>query len=44
MAVPVYFATNRNIIASAVPNNFGTDFNADGDLDVRPRRPAIGQG
>lgn len=30
--VSVYFATNRNVIASAVPNNFGTDFNADGAL------------
>lgn len=30
--VSVYFATNRNVIASAVPNNFGTDFNTDGAL------------
>lgn len=29
MAFPVYFGTNRNPIASAVPNNFGTDFNPD---------------
>lgn len=32
MSIPVYFATNRNVIDSAVPNNFGTDFNADGTL------------
>ncbi len=30
MAFPVYFGTNRNPIASPVPNNFGTDFSPDG--------------
>jgi esterase/lipase superfamily enzyme len=32
MAVSVYFATNRNPISGPVPNNFGTDFNASGDV------------
>ena len=32
MAVSVYFATNRNPISSAVPNNFGTDFNPSGEV------------
>lgn len=32
MPIPVYFATNRNPIESAVPNNFGTDFHPDGGL------------
>lgn len=32
MPVTVYFATNRNVIESAVPNNFGTDFHAQGDV------------
>jgi len=32
MAIPVYFATNRNPIESVVPNNFGTDFHPDGGL------------
>src|SRR5690349_19145704 len=30
MATQVYFATNRNAIAGPVPNNYGTDFSADG--------------
>lgn len=30
MAFPVYFGTNRNPITSAVPNNFGTDFDPGG--------------
>jgi esterase/lipase superfamily enzyme len=32
MAVSVYFATNRNKIGGPVPNNFGTDFNANGEV------------
>ncbi|HEV8390235.1 MAG TPA: alpha/beta hydrolase [Dongiaceae bacterium] len=33
MAISVYFATNRNPIDdSAIPNNFGTDFNPAGDV------------
>lgn len=32
MSIPVYFATNRNVIESPVPNNFGTDFNVNGVL------------
>ena len=32
MASLVYFATNRNAIAGPVPNNFGTDFSADGSV------------
>jgi esterase/lipase superfamily enzyme len=32
MAVPVYFATNRNQIGGSVPNNFGTDFNEAGEV------------
>jgi esterase/lipase superfamily enzyme len=32
MPIPVYFATNRNPIESAVANNFGTDFHPDGGL------------
>jgi hypothetical protein len=32
MAFPVYFATNRNLIGGAVPNNFGTDFSNDGSV------------
>ena len=32
MAIPVYFATNRNLIGGPVPNNFGTDFNAAGEV------------
>lgn len=32
MPIPVYFATNRNPIDSAVPNNFGTDFDPSGGL------------
>jgi esterase/lipase superfamily enzyme len=32
MAVSVYFATNRNPIGGPVANNFGTDFNASGEV------------
>jgi esterase/lipase superfamily enzyme len=32
MAASVYFATNRNPISGPVPNNFGTDFNASGEV------------
>jgi esterase/lipase superfamily enzyme len=32
MAIPVYFATNRNLIGGPVPNNFGTDFNERGEV------------
>ena len=32
MPSQVYFATNRNPIESAVPNNFGTDFHPQGGL------------